>query len=113
VIKGYEESKAVALEGIGYVYIEFAPTVSIAIRIEERISNQEEEHSTPVSISGLDSLEYLLLGPHQLFLYYADATVYQDLLLRQHTFDLRLYREGSKRHSLFIDITSFFFRIAA
>jgi hypothetical protein len=99
VIKGHGESEASALEENEYVYIEFVPAVSIAIRIEELFSNLEEGHNMPVSMSTLDLLEYQLLGPLLLFLYYADATVYQDPRLRQHTFDLRLYKEGSKRHS--------------
>ena len=56
MIKGHEESGASALEEIEYVYIESALAVSIAIRIEEPFSNQEEKHSTPVSMSDLDSL---------------------------------------------------------
>jgi hypothetical protein len=112
VIKEHGESEASALEEIEHVYIESALAVSTAIRIEEPFSNQEEKHSMPVSISVLDSLEYPLLGHRLLFLYYADATVYQDPRLRQHTFDLRPYREGSNRRSLIIDYF-FFFRIAA
>jgi hypothetical protein len=112
VTKEHEESEVCAREEIEYVYTEFSLAVSIAIRIEEQFSNQEEEHSMPVSMSALDLLEYPLHGPHLLFLYYADATVYQDPRLRQHTFDLRLYREGSNRRSLIIDYF-FFFRIAA
>jgi hypothetical protein len=56
VIKGYGESEVCAREEIGYVYIEFALTVSIAIQIEERFSNQVEGHNMPVSMLDPDLL---------------------------------------------------------
>jgi hypothetical protein len=101
VIKGRGEIEVDVPEEIGHVYIESALVVSIAIQIEEQFSNQEEKHSMLVSMLALDSLEYQLLGPLLLFLYYADATVYQDPRLRQHTFDLHPYREGSNMHSYY------------
>jgi hypothetical protein len=82
-----------------YVYIEFDLAVSIAIRIEEQFSIQEGLRNMPASIQGLDSHEYQWHVRHRQFLYYADATVYQDPRLRQHTFDLLPYKEDSNMRS--------------
>jgi hypothetical protein len=42
VTKEHEESEVVVLEETEYVYIEFVLVASIAIQIEEPISNREE-----------------------------------------------------------------------